>query len=337
MTGDIRTTIGRRQSFLIAGMSLVAVSGILTALLWTIVQYRTFIVWCQNFFLANVGGVGGFRITVIAAAVSLAAVTIVRAAWFVRTESMRRKRLYTDLRTRGTISSGKASSAASTVGVRVHVVNDTAHYAFVAGSFHPRVYVSRGMVSRLSLEELKAVMRHERHHAVHLHPLQSYVIALFSYALFFVPSFKDVRDHLALGREVQADSFAGGGCVQKRALASAISKAVYHATHETASVGVVHFGKLQARIHALAESDERVELHLRALRLVVSAAVVMMILLASVFTVVAAHAQGNGSAPVLQCPASEEVDITHVDVSPFLKLSLEGPMTRAVQSPYFVE
>lgn len=337
MAGDIRTTIGRRQSFLIAGMSCVAVSGILTALIWIIVQYRTFVVWCQNFFLANVGGVGGFRITVIAVTVSLAAVTIVRATWFVQAESMRRKRLRADLRTRGTISSGKASSAASTVDVRVHVVNDTAHYAFVAGLFHPRVYVSRGMVSRLSLEELKAVIRHERHHAVHLHPLQSYIIGLLAYALFFVPSFKDVRDHLALGREVQADSSAGGRCVQKRALASAISKAVYHATHKTASFGVVHFGKLQARIHALAEADERVELHLRVLRLIVSAGLAMMIILASVFTVVAAHAQGNGSAPVLQCPAPEEVHTTHVIVSPFLKLSLEGPMTRAVQSPYFAE
>lgn len=337
MAGDIRTTIGRRQSLLLAGISGIAIAGILTALIWTIVQYRTFVVWCQNFFLANVGGVGGFRIMVIAVAVALAAVTIVRAVWFVQAESMRRKRLRTDLRARGTISSGKVSSAAAAVGVRVHVVNDAGHYAFTVGLFGPRVYVSRGMVSRLSLEELKAVVRHERYHAARLHPLQSYVIGLLAYAFFFVPSFKDVRDHLALGREVQADSFAGGRCVQKRALASAISKAVYHATHETASVGVVHFGRLQARIHALAEADERVELHLRVLRLMVSAAVVAMILLASAFTISAAHAQGNGSAPVLYCPAPEEVHITCVNIAPFLKISLEDPMTNAVQSPYFAE
>lgn len=337
MAGDIRTTIDRRQSILLLGMTGIVIVGILVALIGTIVQYRTFVVWCQRFFLANVGGVGGFRITVIAVAVTLAAVTLLRVVWFVHTESTRRRRLIADLRSRGTISSGKASSAAASAGVHVHVVDDDAHYAFTTGLSRPRVYVSRGMVSRLSLEELKAVVRHERYHAVHLHPLQSYVIGLITYAFFFVPFFKDIRDHVALGREVQADACASGRHAQKRALASAISKAVHHSTHATSSIGVAHFGRLQARIHALAAADERVELHLKVLRLLVSIAVVAMILLASVFTISAARAQGNGNAHVLHCPAPEEAHTSCVDVSPFLKLSLEGPMTRAVQSPYFVE
>src|SRR5437588_2431038 len=69
--------------------------------------------------------------------------------------------------------------------------------AFCAGYLRPRVYISTGALRRLSTEEFRAVLAHERHHAVRRDPLRLLVARTLADALFFLPALGRIAERYA--------------------------------------------------------------------------------------------------------------------------------------------
>ena len=78
--------------------------------------------------------------------------------------------------------------AVQSTGCRRVVCADTPQpLAFCAGTFRPRVFVSRGLVSSLRPLELQAVLLHEAHHARRRDPLRRAAAHAAGDVLFFAP------------------------------------------------------------------------------------------------------------------------------------------------------
>jgi Zn-dependent protease with chaperone function len=90
----------------------------------------------------------------------------------------------------------------------VLLVDTTAPLAFCAGWLRPRVYISRGVVARLSERELGAVVAHEQHHGVLRDPLRLAASHVLCQALFFLPALRRLHATYADAAEVTADAAA---------------------------------------------------------------------------------------------------------------------------------
>ena len=90
----------------------------------------------------------------------------------------------------------------------VLVVDAAAPLAFCAGWLRPRVYVSTGVLGRLSKSELRAVLAHEQHHGALRDPLRLAVSRVLCQALFFLPVLRPLHDRYADVAELNADAAA---------------------------------------------------------------------------------------------------------------------------------
>ncbi len=90
----------------------------------------------------------------------------------------------------------------------VLLVAADAPVAFCAGWLRPRVYVSTGVLDRLSDRELQAVLAHERQHRALRDPLRLAVGRVLCQALFFLPVIGALHSDYADAAELTADAAA---------------------------------------------------------------------------------------------------------------------------------
>ena len=90
----------------------------------------------------------------------------------------------------------------------VLIVEAAAPIAFCAGWLRPRVYVSTGVLDRLSEPELLAVLAHERQHSALRDPLRLAVGRVLCQALFFLPAIGALHSDYADAAELTADAAA---------------------------------------------------------------------------------------------------------------------------------
>jgi BlaR1 peptidase M56 len=90
----------------------------------------------------------------------------------------------------------------------VLVVETATPLAFCAGWLRPRVYVSTGVLDRLSDRELQAVLAHEHQHGALRDPLRLAVSRVLCQALFFLPVLRSLHTTYAGAAELTADAAA---------------------------------------------------------------------------------------------------------------------------------
>lgn len=90
----------------------------------------------------------------------------------------------------------------------VLVLDTNVPVAFCAGWLQPRVYVSSGVLDRLSERELRAVLAHERQHWALRDPLRLAVGRVLCQALFFLPVLGALHADYADAAELTADAAA---------------------------------------------------------------------------------------------------------------------------------
>jgi beta-lactamase regulating signal transducer with metallopeptidase domain len=169
-----------------------------------------------------------------------------------------------------TVRSGKVDAAAAALGMRPPTVLDLAEpFAFTVGFFSPRIVLSRGLVRRLTLRELTAVLAHERAHQRGRDPLRGVVESTLGAIFFWVPSLADLVAHARLRREIAADRDALAA-TDRRTLASALMRSATSAA-SSVPMSAVAFGRFSDRVGALAAGSTTVPLTLRTSRLVVTA------------------------------------------------------------------
>ena len=88
---------------------------------------------------------------------------------------------------------------------RIDVVLDRRPFSFCYWFLRPRICLSTALAARLTREELRAVLLHERYHLVHRDPLRLVVARYFAAGLYVVPVVEDLVEHFTLEKELEAD------------------------------------------------------------------------------------------------------------------------------------
>lgn len=96
--------------------------------------------------------------------------------------------------------------------------------AFTHGLFYPRVYLSRGLVERLTKEELRGVYRHELHHKRRRDPARFLLYNFVSDTLCFIPIIGHLTSELIEQAEYRADTEAAATETERLNLAGAMVK-----------------------------------------------------------------------------------------------------------------
>ncbi len=303
----IVTRLTPRQTTIVAvGASVVAASAAVVTFFSTS-SFRHIAVWCENFLLmrpadSRAAVLAASTASIIAASIVvtlLAVIRELRAAHTLRCEIMR-----SALPLPGRVAAALVAIDAEEM--PTIVVADARRFAYTFGALRPRVVLSSGMLSALSLEELKAVLRHERCHFLARDPLKSFFWETVCRAFFFFPVIRDVADHLVLARELEADRAAVQGYAGTRTLASALLKTASF-TPIAPRAALASFGHLRSRIDALAGHGCRATLTLGVQRILFSSAALLAILGAAAMPVRAAT--GNGSAMLCGEAIKHEVHV----------------------------
>src|SRR5439155_27041411 len=79
------------------------------------------------------------------------------------------------------------AAVSRTCGFAVDCADDGAHVAVCAGALRPRVVVSRGLLARLTPEQLDAVLLHEQHHARRRDALRQAALRAARDVFFYAP------------------------------------------------------------------------------------------------------------------------------------------------------
>ena len=145
--------------------------------------------------------------------------------------------------------------------------------AFTAGWFRPSIYVDRRLETRLTLEQLGAVLAHEYAHVRRRDPARLTFLRALGCVLFWLPALRRLAADVADDAEIAADDFAVRG--DPLVLASAILRLAQWG-RDTGSIalagpdalngghGVVGFQRdemLDRRIHRLLGDDARIVTH----------------------------------------------------------------------------
>ncbi|MBI5970475.1 MAG: M56 family metallopeptidase [Deltaproteobacteria bacterium] len=104
------------------------------------------------------------------------------------------------------------------------IEDETAACAFTSGILKPKIYLTRGLLKKLSFSENKAVLLHELHHKKNRDPLSFFALAFLKDALFYLPLAKDFVALQRAKKERQADDSAISAMRDDMSLASALVK-----------------------------------------------------------------------------------------------------------------
>jgi len=91
---------------------------------------------------------------------------------------------------------------------RIDVVADAHAFSFCYWFRNPRICVSTALVDRLTDDELRAVLAHERYHLRHRDPLRVVIARYFAADLYVVPAVDELASFYALQKEIAADDDA---------------------------------------------------------------------------------------------------------------------------------
>lgn len=137
----------------------------------------------------------------------------------------------------------------------VHVVDCDRPLALTVGAMtRPRIYISKGLLGRVSPDTIAAVLAHERAHARGRHGSLQSLGRTVSHAFSFIPPMRLAADHLIIGLEMAADECAVKVVGDPLVLASALVDVAAHT--QCRPVGALAAGAdgLAARVGRLTRS-----------------------------------------------------------------------------------
>lgn len=165
---------------------------------------------------------------------------------------------------------------------RVCYTKDKAPYAFTFGLVRPRVVVSRGLLASLDLEELEAVLLHEKYHLSHNDPLKVCLGRAIAHSLLLIPLAGFLWRGYAQAKELAADRQAIGQIGDDLSLSSALWKMIPRTRELPVGVPMVGaMGAVELRITQLVAGPGAVRFPIAPGRQV--AATVTVLLLAFTF------------------------------------------------------
>lgn len=178
------------------------------------------------------------------------------------------------------------------LGIRYCLVSSLEPFALTIGRIRPEIYLSQGLLRRLSGSEFRVVLRHERAHQRGFHPLWRWFAGLIGEAFAFVPWIDDLHQAAIAEFEIIADRAASDEYRDTATVARALLRVegLHH------SVGLA-WSAVEARVDHLLEPDVRTDVPIVSRG---AAFVALMVLTVSFLGLMAVHvARADGAVPKL--------------------------------------
>ena len=139
---------------------------------------------------------------------------------------------------------------------KTYLIESKKQFAFCLGIRNPKIYMSTGLLTCLTTEELEVVLRHERYHLKNKDTLTMLIVSIGESLLPFFPIFSDFLANFRIEREIKADKDAIQGLGNKEPVISVLKKllSVSSMTLITASA-IADRDTLEPRILALVKKD----------------------------------------------------------------------------------
>ncbi len=116
------------------------------------------------------------------------------------------------------------SREAVVAGVPCRVIDEGGSHAFVLGPVRPRIFIGAGLLTRLDVDELRAVMLHEEHHRRSRAPLRTAALGAWRHLARPSSRARHAIDTRLAQLEVDADRFALRHGAHREAIAGALLK-----------------------------------------------------------------------------------------------------------------
>lgn len=138
---------------------------------------------------------------------------------------------------------------------KVIVVESSKKFAFCLGIRNPKIYISTGFMSHISLKEVEVVLRHEQYH-LERHDTTIQVMASVVHSVFFFyPLVGDLVRRYQIEREIEADKFAVSYTGNKDTLVSVLKKLLSFPSIEPAfAANISDQNTLEPRIYSLIDT-----------------------------------------------------------------------------------
>lgn len=214
---------------------------------------------------------------------------------------------------------GMAAAHAGLAVARVRAVNGLPMPAFTTGWWSPRVVVAADLSSRLSPNELTAVLAHEAAHVRRRDPLRLFALRALASLLFWLPVLRRVAADLEDEVEILADDAVPAALAIP--LASAVLKLGAGEQGLAGTVGFQRADLLPRRIRRLAGEDVAATTHtstrsllgaVAALAVVWSSGVMVLHPLADTHTTTHTHAGHDTSHDPAHCDHPREAPLAHL-------------------------
>ena len=189
---------------------------------------------------------------------------------------------------------------------KTYFIESEKRFAFCLGVRSPKIYVSTGLLSCLTTEELEVVLRHERYHLKNKDTLTMLIASIGESLLPFFPIFSDFLANFRIEREIKADKDAIQGLGNKEPVISVLKKLLSASSMTlTTSSAIANRDTLEPRILALVKKD----FHFRRFkmrRILVSVASVLLMSVIILAPVQAVEVNQVGENVMMICPQGNE-------------------------------
>lgn len=184
---------------------------------------------------------------------------------------------------------------------KIIVVNSSDLLCFCAGFISPLIYISRGMIIKLTQEELEALLLHEKHHLSTCVPLKILVGKCITAFLFFIPLLRDLLHHYLIEAEIAADQSAIWQQGHRRGIAGALEKLIqqYYVNSMSDSAVAGAANGLPFRIDHLMGRTGGYSFYIPVYRIVTSLVVTVLILAAILVPLPDSHLIIGGATGVV--------------------------------------
>jgi beta-lactamase regulating signal transducer with metallopeptidase domain len=142
---------------------------------------------------------------------------------------------------------------------KVIVMDRSKPQAFCFGITNPKIYVSTGMIRLMNMNELEAILRHEKSHLRHKDALTLFLASMIQSLFPFFPVISDFVRIYRTDREINADSEAIEGMTENTSITEVLKKLLRYEPmpHLAFIPDIISEESLEARIHSLHASNRR--------------------------------------------------------------------------------
>ncbi|MBI2049441.1 M56 family metallopeptidase [Candidatus Roizmanbacteria bacterium] len=189
---------------------------------------------------------------------------------------------------------------------RTFLIESEKQFAFCLGVRSPKIYISTSLVNILTIQELEAVLHHERYHLNNRDTLTMLIASVGESLLPFFPLLSDFLHNYRVEREIKADIAAIRGLGNAEPLISVLKKLLIVPSAATVGISAIaDKDTLEPRINALVKKDFHFK-KFKALHILISLASVFVMSIITLTPVQAFEIYHMGEDVVMICPQNNE-------------------------------